>query len=375
MAAPRLPFTDDIFRQALRQAMDSLGIDFTLKDFQIKLLASCIRNRVVACNARTAAGKSIVYIILPTLLSCLHTNGVRCGITRHPGQIDRGNMVLVIAPYSSLCRTQLASLIDQYPSLGCHHIKGSAEASSLVTLLKQNKSNVHVVFMTPETYAMKSVSAMFGADSRFAKAHLYITIADEAHNISSESYRGDYRTIAKQNHTNSKLCVMSGSMTMFVSNELNQNYSHVVGFNAAMDRPNLVETNQSRKNIYYHVQEVPSARNFKHLQWLVAAINEYRRDGRGRRDYKEFPKLVIYCESKATLCALYTWLCLHVPFLFLDNMSKYYIGYGFPEDLAAIEKDFKEYDSRIRVIIATKALGEGVDFKGLRMSIVQGKVI
>lgn len=153
---------------------------------------------------------------------------------------------------------------------------------------------------------------------------------------------------------------------------IKENFCCVKGIREAVERPALVENSQSRINIYLHAETVPSATNFKHLSWLIKAINIAAKD-KDKDVLCRFPKIVIYFNSRANLVRCYEYFSQRVHKSFLPMMSKYFHGYGRGEsDLEAIEIDFIPANSRIRLVMATKALGEGVDCKGLRLVLVQG---
>jgi superfamily II DNA helicase RecQ len=190
-------------------------------------------------------------------------------------------------------------------------------------------------------------------------------VIDEAHNlVTSSDFRKDFQTMLRQTFKFCKLVLLSGSLTTEVQMQLREHgLSHHPDCSRAFDEQ--IQTSQSREEIYTHFQVVTSDQNFQHLYWLISLMHNYRLE-----DLSDFPQILIYVDSHANGRLVFNWLHKYCPERFRKRIMKYHAAMGNDESKKETTRLFRT--GAYKILVATKLLGEGVNYPSLRVTILQG---
>lgn len=189
---------------------------------------------------------------------------------------------------------------------------------------------------------------------------------DEAHNVvTSTEYRESYEACVKQNFKFVKVVFLSGSLTMDVKASLLRTLSHIKDSARAIRE--IITTKQSRDEIYMHFQPVTSDQNFQHLHWIINLMHNWR----NLTDISSFPQFLIYVYSLSNLRDLFNWFQKWCPDPFRNLIMKYCKSMGDEESKKNTIDQFRE-GKLIKVLLTSKLAGEGLNFMGLNIVIIQG---
>jgi superfamily II DNA helicase RecQ len=392
--------------ECITKALLQLGISDTERPFQRQSLDSIVQHPITVVCARTGSGKSVIYLALPYLFQYLMQAGMKMEMGPFLNGIDRPvtKAIVLVLPYLALTWEVLSETKKRYPGLVCEHVDTEDHAAEVYQHVL--KGETHIVLLTPEMYCTQKCMALFGADcvkvntpyhsqirsidvmhaskrlilyynlkvtnlpihlssSRQAANAIWAIVFDEAHNIATSSqFRGAFEAMLKQNFKYCKLVLLSGSMTDEVQIQIKERFlSRLPDCQRAFS--NRIRTSQSREEIYIHFQTVKSEKSFIHLHWLISLMYNYRAP-----DLSAFPQILIYVDSLSNLRELFNWLYTWCPMRFVGRIMKYCAPMGDEKSKQVTTELFRT--GKYKILVATKLLGEGVNYTDLRLTIIEG---
>jgi len=315
-------FMDDVCRE--------MGLPFLLRREQNEAVTSVMNCHDTMVILGTGQGKTIVYAVLPKLLQTL----------------NRNSMILVISPLKALICDQATRM----NSMGLRVLEVADEESLDARLV--NSSNYDVLLLCPESLdrcrpLLKSVKSQFGA-----------VVVDEAHCTSTwKDYRSEYGELGRiRAIVTAPLLALTASAPPAMQTEIQESLH--------MKNTRTVTACLDRKNIFYAVYKVD--RSFHCFDWLLEKLIE---------DPKNCPRAIIYCRSRDDISALYNYCIEKVgdDVNFTGNRQTHrecriiMFHQSVTERMKNhITRSFPKESSTYRIIIASCALGMGLDSKRVK---------
>lgn len=212
-----------------------------------------------------------------------------------------------------------------------------------------------VVFSSPESVLKPFWRNVFLAGTW--QNNLKLIAIDEAHCISEwgDSFRKDYQQLhALRSFFKVPLMALTGTSTETVKKDI-MNHLQLTD-----DDTDIVYKSPDRPNLYVHVTRRQSTDYESSLDWLVEHI---------RSNGKKSKKIIVYCRSidavAEIFCTLKDSLGKHAYADGLEDAGKIllemYHKSTHPDSKDRIINEFKKDESIIRCVIATVALGMGLD--------------
>ncbi|XP_066928105.1 uncharacterized protein [Clytia hemisphaerica] len=329
----------------VKEFLESLlgGTDFNVKQKQIEAVDSILRGKDTLCVLPTGYGKSLIYQMLPVCFEKFHH-------IKKP-------MIIVLSPLLSLISDQVNSAKKLPEVLSLKPTTLDFEKYSEIASGQYN-----LLIGTPESFLnVKKWRDMLSSET-FAERTVCLVV-DEVHKVtwgecdkSSKPFReafkriNELRSVIKEN-----LPILALSATVDVD------ITKLLKASCSMGQSmNVITEVIDRKNITLHKIKL-NQRSSKPLYWVL----------HGLKDYAEAaPKIVIYCRTVILAGWLYDEFLMSeiLPKDILRKHVQIYHSTSFDDEKITILNALKE-ETDIRVILATSALGCGVDMKSVHFVI------
>ena len=313
------------------------NMDFTLKSEQIKCAEEILKGKNVLCFLPTGYGKTFCFV-LPTLIS-----------------IEKAPMTIVISPLITLIDDQIANLSRM--NFKCIKITSVSEMSSDdISSLKNG--DVNFVFSCPESILKPFWRDIFLTDIWQKKVHM-IAI-DEAHCMSEwgEDFRGEYLKLGElRSFFNVPIMALTATSSPKIKSDI-MTYLHL----SDNDTITIFRL-PDRPNIYLHVLKKES-RDLEHS--LSPLIEHMRKYGENAK------KTIIYCRSIDTVSEAYLVLREKLGTAAYTGetlMIEMFHKSTHQDSKDRIMNEFRSENSAIRYVVATVALGLGVNIKDIDLII------
>lgn len=313
---------DNINEQIL---LETLRNQFGLSEFragQLEAITTLLTQQRLLCIQPTGHGKSLLYQLPAVLLS---------GIT------------LVISPLLALMRDQLAHLHTRFNINAVSLNSDQTEQQNYEALGAAQKGACRILFVAPE---------QFDNIERFnmlLQLPINLLVVDEAHCISSwgHDFRPSYRQIIQfvraleQKNAAIKILGLTATADQKTEIDIKQQLS------SASHSVIVQRSHMNRPNIQLHVLAVTSIA--EKLNVIFELLTQFNSSG------------LIYCATRENTE-------LVAEYLKLKDINAVAYHAGFPaEEKLNLQKNFLL--NKYRVVVATNALGMGIDKSDLRFII------
>ncbi|CAG2236210.1 recQ [Mytilus edulis] len=329
-------------RTNFNEIKSSYNINFELKEEQIEVAVAALQKRNVVCLLPTGFGKTMC-MVLPVIL-----------------QMDKNPITLVISPLSSLIDDQMSTLENW--NIKCAKITSRSDMQTDV-LRGISNGEYNLIFSSPESVLKPFWKKVFLGS--IWQSRLCMICVDEAHCISEwgEDFRTDYQSLHElRSFFSAPVMALTATSTQKVKDDIMETLQLT-----DVDT-DIIFKSPDRPNIFIEIRKRDSTDFEISLKWLIDYIRENGVNSK---------KIVVYCRSIDRVSDLF--LCLK------DNLELH--AYANQEKKASnllvemfhkstsedskerILKEFKREDSRIRCLIATVALGMGLDIRDIDLVI------
>jgi ATP-dependent DNA helicase RecQ len=304
------------------------NLNFTLKDFQKKVIDNVIKKNNTLCIMPTGGGKSVIYWLSGLLLN---------GIT------------IIISPLIALIDEQSEKLKSQGYSVMTLH--GGLEANKQIELLKKfyNKElNPNFIFVSPERIA---TDGFFEFSIKKRKDELKLLVIDEVHCVSQWGF--DFRPFYKR-------------IPDFLNEIFISNWPVILGLTATLNPKDLVEICSDfkieKENILKDEMLIRAEIDLKVLKFS----NE------DEKEEKLWQLIEIHKNEKILIYLYRKYHKRGTEELMKKAISKGYNAINFHGDMSSKERQdiinsFKNNSTNL--VFATNAFGMGIDIPDIRVVI------
>ncbi|WAR18280.1 WRN-like protein [Mya arenaria] len=213
---------------------------------------------------------------------------------------------------------------------------------------------ISVIFASPEALAEEWVRQI---------KDVSLIVVDECHTISmggldvdeEKAFRKYFRYIGtlRSIFPDATVLALSATCTLKMKTQIMSNLN-------LSGKARVIETSPNRANIKYVVKRTPIAIE-ETFFWLIDKLCELKKD---------FPRILIYCNSIKDVCQLFNYVVTETN-LMDQNVVEMYHSETPQEKKEHIVQNLG-LDSQMKVVIATTALGLGVDVKNCHGVILFG---
>ena len=288
-------------------------------DDQWKVISKLLDNKRILLVEKTGFGKSLCYQYLSNLF-----------------YEQTGGLTIVFSPLLSLIRDQVNSLQEKRIKAGC--VIGEQTEEENISILRQAvNGEIAILYISPERLD-NDVWRQY-----IPKIKLAFVVIDEAHCISQwgHDFRPSYRRILNLIGNLPDDFPILG-VTATATQKVIEDIKEQIGKDLEVIKGELIRNNFSLYSINCKDEN-------EKLYWILRIVRKVTGNG------------IIYCARKADTIEISDWLKYNK----IDAIY-YHAGLDKKERLK-IEKDF--FDNKFKVIVATNALGMGIDKKDIRFII------
>ncbi|XP_063416394.1 uncharacterized protein LOC134698034 [Mytilus trossulus] len=316
----------------------SYNIEYEAKVEQLQVVLSVLKGRNVLALLPTGFGKTLC-VAIPTMLS-----------------EDKDCITIVISPLTSLIDDQICRLNKL--NVRCAKITGIGEMERQ-TVTEITNGKYSIVFSSPESVLKPYWKTVFL--SATWQTHLKLIAIDEAHCISEwgDDFRKDYQQLYElRSFFGAPLMALTGTSTKKVKKDIMEHLQ------LQDEDTDLVYKSPDRPNLYLQILKKESTDYDSCLDWL---INHIRTNG------KKSKKIIVYCRSIDAVSEIFCCLkdslgkMAYVDGIVDGNqvLLEMYHKSTHQDSKDRIINEFKTKTSRIRCVIATVALGMGLDISDI----------
>ncbi|XP_015797640.2 probable ATP-dependent DNA helicase RecS [Nothobranchius furzeri] len=338
------------FETALSATLDDLDLGFSLKHEQIEALKSFIFQKDVFAALPTGYGKSLIYQLAPVVAK-------RMGLSENP-------LVVIVSPLIALMEDQ----VKEASKLGL-----TAMQLGVHTLKDIRKANCQLIFGSPEAWLMQSKWREMLSTKTFRNNLLGIVV-DEVHLIykwgkADKGHKAFRECFAKLGELRS--IVRRGTPILALTATADLDSRAIIQKQLHFEDATQVTVSPNRKNIRLGLIKV-SSHTFDCLDWIVRELKEH--------DTNMF-QVIIYCRTLTAVGRVFCYLKAELgedcwadkdPQRRAENLRiGMFHSHTLPQNKRRILDSFGG-DGPCRVVVATSALGMGLNFPKISHVVMYG---
>ncbi|XP_069109782.1 ATP-dependent DNA helicase RecQ-like [Argopecten irradians] len=324
---------DEAIEKALETVMKEFKVN-ELKEEQREILSMLLAGQDCIAVLPTGYGKSLPYQMFVPVLKSLSNS--------HPDQFQTPGKVIVCCPLVSLMQDQVKRLA----TISCVTAAYKGDSSETDDLIREGK--IDIIFASPETLV---------GDRHWRndleKLNVCAIVVDEFHTILSwggladeeekSVFRKWFRHIGELRSLFSTVPVLALSATC--TKAVKKRVMSVLNFD---DKTRFMFISPNKENIKFVVHRTANDAEAA-IFWLVEALAKFE---------NAFPKIIVYCNSIKDVSSIYNIIVTELP----EAVSyvEMYHSETTDEKKEQILRDIGE-GQRLKIVIATSALGMGVD--------------
>ncbi|XP_044170887.1 ATP-dependent DNA helicase RecQ-like, partial [Acropora millepora] len=350
-------FSSSEIRDAIRSSVKNFPSINELKPEQILVIENIVRGKDVFAALPTGFGKSLTFQILPAVKKSLERSSV-------------SHLVIVVCPLNSIIKNQ----VNYLRSLG---LKAAfvGESDEINKQIIEGSVQIDILYGSPESFVGDDKFRQMFANDMFRK-NVVAVVCDEVHTVVHWGERGS----SKKNPFR-KWCGAVGeirsllpqgvpmlALTATASADTRKKIIDMLSLHKSVQ----IVVSPNRDNIKLYLQKVTNEIS-DNFMWLVHELEQ---------KLIECPKLLIYVRDYQR--------CSEIYHLFMQSLgakayyppcatktsenrmvAMYHSGTS-PSIQEIVLASLSDPNGKIRIIIATTALGMGVDIKGLHRIINYG---
>ena len=333
---------------AVNDSLHRVNENYVIKPKQLQSILKLVNGKDVLAVLPTSYGKSLIFQMLPSIYRFL-------GLVEYP-------VVVVVAPYRSLIQDQIAEALKHNESLGLSPCSLQNVSPEELCCDKFN-----LIIDTPESWLDDSRWRNV-LSSTFFRKNLICIVVDEAHKVSwgvpspetGKAFREAFSQInTLRSFCDGKVPVLALSAT--VDQDLSHLISHCCGLSS--NKVHTIYSASDRPNIRLSVVKLKS-KDVTCFEWLKKELCE-----KGENS----PKILIYCRTQTLVGWLFEqFLIMLKEFAYKNRVAKnenlligMYHSCTLDSNKKKVLNSLTE-DGVTRVIIATSALGCGINAKNLQ---------
>ena len=318
--------------------------DFKIKSKQLIALENIINGQDTLCVLPTGYGKSLIYQLLPVVFKRLENFE------------EPDPCVIVISPLLSLIKNQVFSA-SKHPFLNLRPC-----SLNDVTFKDVHDGKYNIMFSTPETFLSQKWRELFS--SSFLDKNLVCLVVDEVHLVSWGHVSSDnlipFREAFSKIKELRSLC-RSNCPLLALSATVNCDLTELIKTSCSLYKFKVISECTARKNICLHVIQIKK-KSVEPLNWVLDGLVEYGVDS---------PKIVIYCRTVKLVGWMYEEFlnCGRLSATEVRNLVGMYHSNTLESHKEKCLNSLTKPGFSIRVVIATSALGCGVDMESVNFVI------
>ncbi|WAR17848.1 RQL3-like protein [Mya arenaria] len=318
---------------AIRKVVGEMEFITALKHNQMEILMEILNGNDCFAILPTGYGKSLPYQMFLPVKRALNP--------------ENHDTVLVCCPLISLMEDQVRR-VQQFGVTAA--LRGTDQDANEAI----DDGTISVIFASPEALAEEWVRQI---------KDVSLIVVDECHTISmggldvdeEKAFRKYFRYIGtlRSIFPDATVLALSATCTLKMKTQIMSNLN-------LSGKARVIETSPNRANIKYVVKRTPIAIE-ETFFWLIDKLCELKKD---------FPRILIYCNSIKDVCQLFNYVVTETN-LMDQNVVEMYHSETPQEKKEHIVQNLG-LDSQMKVVIATTALGLGVDVKNCHGVILFG---